>query len=116
MILPPIVTYYNINVQMSGAYKASPHFISAIAVAVGAKKTDVDEINKYNGSILFKSERKVSDVLDDVYKAIKIFGKKIHYIEVVYRYEWEMTPDKVVVWSNGDKKNYTGVIIFKEDM
>jgi len=39
----------------------------------------------------------------------------LHYIDVIYRFEHEMTPDRFVVWSSGHEEEYHGEVIFVED-
>ena len=39
----------------------------------------------------------------------------IYYMDVVYRFPYDMTPDRFVIWSDGRQQEYTGKVLYVED-
>ena len=110
-----LITYYNVEIQMSGTYKTSPHFISQIAMDLGAVPTDIDELETYRAVIFFRSDIKPSEMRNRIRAVLAMYKISLHYIDVVYRFENEMTPDRFCFWADGHEIEYSGEVIFKED-
>ena len=108
-------TYYNVEIQMSGTHETSEQFIKQIAIDLGAKPSDVDEIDTYHATLSFKSNLKPSEIKQRVQSVLAMYRMTLHYIDVIYRFEHEMTPDRFVVWSSGHEEEYHGEVIFVED-
>ena len=110
-----MTTYYNVEIQMAGDNKATQDFIEQFATNFGADKTDIDEIESYRAVLFFKSETLPTDMRQIIRAVLLMYSAKVHYIDVIYRYEAEMTPDRFCIWSDGHEQEYTGKVIFKED-
>lgn len=110
-----MTTYYNVEIQMAGDNKATQDFIEQFATNFGADKTDIDEIESHRAVLFFKSETLPTDMRQIIRAVLLMYGSKVHYIDVIYRYEAEMTPDRFCIWSDGHEQEYTGKVIFKED-
>ena len=106
--------YYNVEIQTSGTCLMTEGMLEQIAHILGADETDYDEVESYRAVLFFKSDCKPSEMRNRVKKCFQ-HGKPIHYIDVVYRWETEMTPDRFVYWADGRETEYTGKIIFEED-
>ena len=46
---------------------------------------------------------------------LKDMDNRIYYVDVVYRWEWEMNCDRFVLRADGREQDYTGTTVFKED-
>ena len=108
-----MTVYYSVEIQMSGMNKTD-EIISQVASTLGATKENVYEQEDHSATIFFKSECKPTEMRERVKRCLQD-SKTIHYIDVVYRWEMEMTPDRFVYWSDGMVQEYTGKIIFEED-
>jgi len=108
-------TFYNVEIQMSGTHSTSQHFIEQIATDLGADAKAIDEMEAFSATLFFDSELKPSEIEDRLWAVLGMYRQALHYIDVVYRYENEMTPDRFVLWANGTKKEYTGKVFFEED-
>ena len=110
-----MITYYNVEIQMSGTHKTTDHFISQVATSLGARETDIDEREEYRAVIFFKSDVKPTEMRKRVQAVLAMYSMTLHYIDVVYRYDQEMKPDRFCCWADGRIQEYTGKIIFTED-
>lgn len=110
-----LITYYNVEVQMSGTYETSPHFIAQIATDLGAVPTDIDELETYSANISFKSTIKPSEMRNRIRAVLAMYKRTLHYIDVIYLFENEMTPDRFCFWADGHETEYSGKVIFEED-
>ena len=108
-------TYYFVEVQMSGANEATTQFMGRIAINLGADIMNVDEIDTHSATIIIKSEIKPTEMRLRVQAILAIYQTMIHYIDVVYRFEYEMTPDRFCFWSDGRQQEYIGKVIFTEE-
>lgn len=108
-------TYYNVEIQMAGTNKMTEQLAGQIASDLGAIRKDVDELGKYNAVIFFRSEIKPTEMRRRVRDILSAYKNQLHYIDVIYRFEYEMTPDRFCFWSDKREQEYEGRIIFKED-
>ena len=109
-------TYYDVEIQMQGENRATKELIGMIATDLCATPADIEEITDYSATIFFKSQYIMPTVMRQRISAILLmYNTKIHYIDVVYRYENEMTPDRFCFWSDGRQQEYTGHVVFTED-
>lgn len=107
--------YYNVEIQMSGDNKATNSFVEQFATSLGAQATDIDEIEEHSAVLFFGSETKPFDMRQIIRAVLLMYGSKIHYVDVIYRYEYEMTPDRFCIWTDGHEVDYTGKVYFEED-
>ena len=110
-----LVTFYNVEIQMSGTYETSPHFIAQIATDLGAVPTDIDELETYSAKISFKSTIKPSEMRNRIRAILAMYNRTLYYIDVIYLFENEFKPDKFCFWADGHEVEYHGKIIFEED-
>ena len=108
-------TYYEVEVQMSGTHEATKHFVEQIAINLGADASAIDEIETYSAKIYIKSEIKPSEMKQRVHAILAMYHMTLHYIDVVYRFEYEMTPDRFCIWADGHEQEYRGKVIFTEE-
>jgi len=106
--------YYNVEIQMAMKNVLTDELLRKILPYFDADETDVDEHEKYRAVLFFKSQEKPSAMHDYVRDALNDLGQQIHYIDVIYRWETEMNPDRFVIWSDGTEKEYVGKINFEE--
>ena len=107
--------YYNVEIQMIAKHTLTVDLLERILPFIGAKVTDVDEHENHRASIFFKSEDSPTKMHDYVRNVLHAFGDRVHYIDVIYRWEWELNCDRFVIWSDGCETEYTGHITFEED-
>lgn len=106
--------YYNVKIQMYGTYEVESGLLDAASRAMGFLEEDVEETELHNASICFTSDAKPSKMKERVH-AFLAKNVPVHYVDVIYRYEYEMVPDRFVVWQDGREKDYTGYVEFRED-
>ena len=108
-------TYYNVEIQMADNFTTSKELIDQIVESFGADKTAIDELEPYRAVLFFVSETTPTEVRKIAQAILCMHQDSIHYIDVVYRYEYEITPDRFVYWANGSMQEYTGHVVFEED-
>lgn len=106
---------YNVEIQMSGTYTTSEHFIDQIAVDLDTDERAVDELEQYKATLLFESELPPSEIRRRIRAILAMYNTTLHYIDVVYRYDAEINADRFVVWADGHETDYTGHMIYEED-
>ena len=106
--------YYNVEIQMEGNKKVTTGILVLFEDFLGISDRDIDEREDHHAVLFFESDMKPIEVMNRV-RTILNQTSSIHYVDVVYRYEYEMTPDRFVCWKNGDTQEYTGHVIFEED-
>lgn len=107
--------YYNIEIQMSGTNEMTDAVLEHAAHLFGFLKKDVEDAETYNASVMFTSDIKPSDMRERV-RNLLVAVPTIHYVDVIYRFEYAMVPDRFVIWSDGRTQEYTGYINFREDV
>ena len=107
--------YYNINLQMFGTYEVEDQIISGAAHHLGFSKNDIEDIDTHCANIMFTSTLPPTKVKEHV-RAFLASNHPVHYVDVIYRFEYAMVPDRFVVWRDGSCKDYTGYVDFREDV
>lgn len=107
-------TYYNVEIQMAGKKKVTVGILSMFEDYLGLTQKDLDEKEARRAVYFFSSDLKPSEVKEAI-RTILRQTSGIYYVEVVYRWETEMTADKFVLWSDGRDQEYTGHLVFEED-
>ena len=107
--------YYNVEIQMEGFNHVNKDLLSRIIHDLGAGDSDVDECEDFRATLFFKTETKPTEMRNKIRKIIQSFEDKVHYIDVIYRFEAEMIPDRFVFWANGREQEYIGEVIFTEE-
>ena len=105
---------YSLDLQMKEDYRINSNIIRLAESCFGFTKKDVDEEERYSITASFLSLFTPSDMRKKVTAFLRT-QPEIHYIDVVYRYETEMTPDRFVIWSDGRSQEYTGHVYYEED-
>ena len=106
--------YYNVEIQTAGNKKITAGIIDLFEDYLGVSDRDIDEREDCCAVFFFVSDMKPDEVMNRV-RAILEQTSSIHYVDVVYHYENEMTPDRFVCWEDGHTQGYTGHVIFEED-
>ena len=107
-------TYYNVEIQTEGKKKITTGILVLFEDYLGLTDMDLDEREDHRATFFFVSDMKASEVQTRV-RTILNQTSSIHYVDVIYRYEYEMTPDRFVCWNDGHTQEYTGHVVFKED-
>lgn len=107
--------YYNVEIQMAIGNDVTENLLRQLEECVGANDTDRDEVESYRAVLFFKSDVKPTDIRTRLKAILAMHNNRIHYIDVIFRWETEINADRFVLWSNGTEKDYTGRIYFEED-
>ena len=107
--------YYNVEIQMANNFEMTETLLRQIEISMGAHVTDRDEVETYSAVIFFKSEVKPTEIRTRLKAILAMHADRIHYIDVVYRWEAEMNADRFVLWADGREQDYTGRMYFEED-
>lgn len=106
--------YYNVEIQMSGKNKVTVGIMTMFEDYLGITSNDLDEREDHRAVFFFMSNMKPSEV-KTLIRTILNQTASIHYVDVVYRWETEMNPDRFVIWGDGHEQEYTGRVVFTED-
>ena len=106
--------YYNVEIQMEGNKKVTTGILVLFEDFLGISDRDIDEREDHRTVFFFMSDMKPSEVKNRI-RAILNQTTSIHYVDVIYRWETEMNPDRFVIWGDGHEQEYTGRVVFTED-
>jgi hypothetical protein len=115
------MTYYNIEIQMAGERELTDEILDTVMYILCAKYSATDEVEDHRAVIFYRTQFLPSEMREKVWKILntirdsKTHEPLLHYIDVEYRYEWEMTPDRFVCWSDGRLVEYKGHVIYTEE-
>lgn len=107
--------YYNIEIQMRGTYEVEDKILESASHLLGFTKRDIDEHEIHNVCAMFVSDLPPTEMRDRVAKFL-VANDAVHYVDVIYRFEYAMVPDRFVRWRDGRIQEYTGYINFREDV
>ena len=107
-------TYYNVEIQASEKKKITTGIISMFEDFLGITDRDLDEREGNRAVFFFVSDMKPSEVRNRI-RTILNQTTGIYYVDIIYRFENEMHPDRVVLWRDGREQEYTGHVMFEED-
>lgn len=107
-------TYYNVEIQTEGKKKITTGILVLFEDYLGISDRDIDERDDHRAVFFFASDMKPAEV-QNLIRTILRQTSSIHYVDVIYRFEYEMTPDRFVCWGDGHTQEYTGHVIFEED-
>ena len=106
--------YYSISVQMYGTYEVTDSVLETAAHHLGFTKNDIEETDVHCTTVMFSSNVLPTEMRDRVRRLI-VAEKRILYVDVMYRFEYAMIPDRFVIWRDGRSQEYTGHVHFEED-
>ena len=106
--------YYSTEIQMGGTYEVENKIMESAASIIGFSKADIEEQETHCVSVIHCNEIKPSDMKDRVRKFL-VANPAVHYVDVMYRFEYAMVPYRFVIWSDGRERDYTGFVSFRED-
>ena len=107
--------YYNIEIQMHGTYEVEDKIMESASHFFGFSKRDVEEQETHSASVMFVSDVTPTEMRERVAKFL-VANQAVHYVDVIYRFEFAMVPDRFVRWRDGRIQEYTGYINFREDV
>lgn len=107
--------YYNVEIQMAEGHKIGTGTLSMFGNYLNVNANDLDEREDYRAVLFFKSDKKPAEIRSLIRSILKDMDNRIYYVDVVYRWEWEMNCDRFVLWADGREQDYTGTTVFKED-
>ena len=106
--------FYNAEIQMLDGFKPDAFVMEPASSLMNFLKKDVDELDDTHASILFDNHIMPTEMKSRV-RNLLTTCPTIHYVDVMYRFEFENVPDRFVIWSDGKSQDYTGHIVFTED-
>lgn len=106
--------WYNIEVQMLGECERTEELDAEIGFNLGFGESDIDEREPYRMTALFASSDMNPDRMRKYITDLLADHPDIFYIDVIYRYDSDNTPDRFVIWADGRTQEYAGKIIFEE--
>ena len=106
--------YYSMAIQMRGTYTVDDPTIELAAHHLRFSKRDIEEVEVHSAQVIFSSSIKPSEMKERILHMLAEC-RTIYYIDVIYRFEHEMIPDRFVIWQGGKIKEYTGKVTFVED-
>ena len=107
--------YYNVEIQMAEGHEIGTGILSMFGNYLDVNVNDLDERETYRAVLFFKSDKKPTEIRSLIRAILRNMDNRIHYVDVVYRWEWEMNCDRFVLWGDGHEQDYTGTTVFKED-
>lgn len=113
--------YYYIEFQSSGLNVISKEVLLHIENMLGVSGRDIEEREPRRVTFFFKSIVKPSEMRKRMWKILNTTRSAdnheclLHYVDVVYRWDYELNADRFVLWSDGNAQEYTGKMIFEED-
>ena len=105
--------FYNINVQMTTT-EVDNTVLESAAHHLGFLKKDV-ETDTYCFNAFYAGEITPVHMRERVRQFLSE-NTNVYYVDVMYRYEYAMVPDRFVTWQDGSHHEYTGHIEFREDI
>ena len=106
--------FYSIEIQMCAGHEVTDDLMEVASYAFQFLKKDVDEKELYRVTALFSNEIKPTEMRERARRFLHLH-KDVYYVDVIYRFEHEMVPDRFVRWQNGDIQEYTGHVEFREE-
>ena len=105
-----------IEVQMQEGKEISEELVNELRTCFkrGPFTHDIDEMEETGLTMSFITELMKDEIMSAAAAFIVTHRNDVHYIDVVYRYEYELNADRVVFWSDGRRQEYTGKMIFTE--
>lgn len=105
---------YKVEIQMTMADKMTASLLVWVEQMLQAHNCCVEERDDYHAEISFISNIKPSEMRRLVKRCFQ-YGKRLYYIDTIYRYETEINADRFVYWGDGREQEYTGTMMFEED-
>ena len=100
---------------MRGTYEVEEAVLESASRIFGFSKKDIEESETHSVSVLFVSGVSPTEMRKRVSQFL-ISNKAVYYVDVMYRFEYAMVPDRFVRWHDGRTSEYTGYISFREDV
>ena len=106
--------FYSVEIQMCGTYEVEGRIMESASHLLGFGKNDIEDQETHSVSVIYANEIKPSDMKAQIRKFL-VANPAVHYVDVMYRFEYAMCPDRFVIWKDGREQDYTGYISFRED-
>ena len=106
-----------IEVQMQEGKETSEELVKELRTCFKREPFvthDIDDIDKTGMTMSFITELMQLEIMQAAADFIVRNRNDVHYIDVVYRYEYELNADRFVFWSDGRVQEYTGKMMFTE--
>ena len=107
--------YYSIEIRMHGTYEVEDRILESASHMFGFSKQDIDEQDVHSVSVMFTSDLPPTEMRNRVAQFL-VANHAVHYVDVIYRFEYAMVPDRFVRWRDGKIQESTGYIDFREDV
>lgn len=105
--------WYNVEISMTGECEVTDELVETVAESIGFKDTDIDEREVYKLVAVFSSD----DAPDVIHARISILLEnrpEIFYIDLLYRVDDEMLPERITYWQGGNVQTYRTHVIYEE--
>ena len=106
--------FYSVEIQMKGTYEVTDAVLETASHLLGFGKSDIEDQEVHCVTATFSSDVPPTKMHDYV-RSLLTALPEIYYIDTIYRFEYEMTPDRFVIWWDGRTQEYTGKVHFTED-
>ena len=106
--------FYNIEIQMKGTYEVTDAVLETASHLLGFSKGDIEDKEVHYLTVTFNTDI-VPSTMRDYVRSLLTAIPEIYFIDTIYRFDYEMTPDRFVIWWDGRTQEYTGKIHFTED-
>lgn len=105
---------YQMEIQMKTGFDITNELIDQVEAYFPHTYSVVCSAEQYSVVVIIESET-LPSVMRILVNGFLKHLPSIHYIDVAYRFPYDMTPDRFVIWSDGRQQEYTGKVIYVED-
>ena len=105
--------WYNVEISMTGECEVTDELVETIAESLGFKDTDIDEREVYRLVAIFQSD----DAPEAISSSITMLLEdkpEIFYIDLLYRSDNDMLPNRITFWQGGRIQSYQTRVIYEE--
>lgn len=106
--------YYNVTLEMLGTDETEENLLESASRILGFSKSDIEETDTRSATVFFASTVSPTEMRDRARRLMVAFEDFL-LVDVMYRFEYAMVPDRFVVRHDGTVGEYTGFIVFRED-
>ena len=106
--------FYSIEIQTNYPQEINEEIVQSAMKHLGFEREDYEDEETYSASYIFAAMTKPSE-MEERAKRFMQETPGVHYVDIAYRYEYAMVPDRFVIWDDGKIQHYTGYITYRED-
>ena len=106
--------FYSISIWMDESSEMTGEILESASRIIGFGKPDIDDARENCLTATFSSNVKPTDMRSRAKSLLAEFPD-INFVDVIYRFEYEMVPDRFVAWFDGKMTEFTGHITFEKE-